>query len=199
MRSHRHQRWRWLQDGQAWSAWLCALALLTACSATGPPEPEDRTGDMAAVETRTLTDVTERHPEAQDALDRAVGYAVFQKHSTKYPLVGRGAGFGVAVDKNNGRRHYLRVEHFDVGGGLGSLDYRLLIVFFDRSDFDRMRTGTLTFGASMDAASGAGDDKPGEASRAGISSDKRAVYMLSDEGAAATWTVRMVRFKPWRE
>ncbi len=154
---------------------------------------------MAVLENRTLTDVTERHPEAEEALDRAVGYAVFSKHSTKYPLVGRGAGYGVAVDKNDGRRHYLRVEHFDVGGGLGNLDYRLLIVFFDRSDFERMSTGTLSFGASMDAASGAQNDKPGEASRAGISSDKRAVYLVSDEGAAATWTVRMVRFKPWPE
>lgn len=199
MSTHGHSLPSPVRRARAWPAWLCAIALLAACSTTGPPEPEDRQGEIAALEARTVADVTERHPDAQEALDRAVGYAVFSKHSTKYPLVGRGAGYGVAVDTLNDERHYLRVEHFDVGGGLGDLSYRLLVVFFDRDDFERLRTGRLAFGASIDAAGGSKDEGPGESGRTSLGNENREVYLVSDAGVTATWSVRMLRFTPWDE
>ena len=172
-----------------------ALAILAACAAT-PELPEDVEMWAQLLEERTLQDLAEHHPEALDDLDRAVGYAIFTNHADKMPAVGRGVGLGMVVDAEGGRRQYLSVTQFYVGGGLGTLDYRLVVVFFDRAPFERMRGGTLYLGASIDA--GTGTEKAGfSGSSVGRSKDgTRSVYVLSDSGATATWTVRLVRYVP---
>lgn len=164
---------------------------LLACSASPDRVPTDFVDQAAELEQRTLEDVVERYPDARKALDGAVGYAIFSKHSRKLPMVGRGEGLGVAVDVREDRRHYLSVTHFDVGGGVGDLTYRLVIVFFDPKDFERLHTGTLHLGASVNTAA------VGETTGYGASDKgKRAVYVLRDSGVAATWVVRLIRFKP---
>lgn len=181
--------------------WLVAtcLAFLVSCSPATTRLPSDFPERAVELERRTLADLAKRHPETSEALERAVGYAIFTNKATKVPMVGYGEGLGVAVDASDEQRHYLSVTHFDVGGGLGKLDYRLVIVFFDRADFERLRSGTLHLGASVEA--GTGDESAGfGGSGRGTSKNKdRAVYVLSDSGATATWTVRLVRFVPLTE
>jgi len=170
--------------------------LLLACSSTPGRVPADFAAEALELERRTLEEVVEQVPEAREALDRAVGYAIFANEATKVPVFGRGEGLGVAVDIRNDERHFLSVTHFDVGGGLGSMAYRLVIIFFDRDDFERLRSGTLHVGASIDAASASETVGFGASGRGISDSQKRAVFVLSDSGAAATWVVRLVRFKP---
>lgn len=170
--------------------------LVVACSSPSVRVPGDFAAHAAELERRTIADLIETVPEAGAALDRAVGYAIFANEATKVPVFGRGEGSGVAVDRRNDTRHFLSVTHFDVGGGLGRMAYRLVIVFFDADDFERLRTGTLHVGASIDAAAAgktAGFDSPG---RGKADQSRRAVYVLADTGATATWIVRLVRFKP---
>lgn len=178
---------------------VLATCLLLACSSIPDQVLADFAPQAMELERRTLEDVVVQFPEARAALDRAVGYAIFANEATKVPVVGRGEGLGVAVDKRNDARHFMSVTHFDVGGGLGLMAYRLVIVFFDPDDFERLRTGTLHVGASIDAASagkGGGFGSPG---RGKADNPKRAVYVLADSGATATWIVRLVRFKPLTE
>ena len=173
---------------------VVVVQLLLACSST--PVPADFAADAMELERRTLEDVVERDPQASAALDRAVGYAIFANKSTKIPLFGRGEGLGVAVDRRNDARHFLSVTHFDVGGGLGNMSYRLVIVFFDRDDFERLRSGTLHIGASIDAASASDTAGFGAWGRSAAGDQKRAIYVLSDSGATAAWIVRLLHFKP---
>lgn len=172
-----------------------ALATLAACG-TAPELPEDFETWVLELEDRTLQDLAEQLPNLDSELDRAVGYAIFANQATKVPVVGKGEGLGVAVDRANGQRQYLSVTHFDVGGGLGALAYRLVIVFFDQDDFERLSSGTMHVGASIDA--GTTSETVGfSGSSLGASRDgTRLVYVLSDSGATATWTVRLVRFLP---
>ena len=183
-----------------WATAVAAAALaswlLLACSSTPDRVPADFAAKAMEFERHTLADLVEQFPTAREKLDRAIGYAIFANESTKVPVFGRGEGLGVAVDTRDEARHFVSVTHFDVGGGLGNMTYRLVILFFDPNDFERLRTGTLRVGASIDAASagktggfghpgGSNPDKPG-----------RAVYVLVDSGATASWIIRVIRFKP---
>jgi len=175
---------------------VVVCVLMAACSSPSGLVHEEFVAQAAELERRTLADVIERFPEAGAALEQAVGYAIFANEATKVPVFGRGEGSGVAVDKRNDKRHYLSVTHFDVGGGLGRMAYRLVIVFSDADDFERLRTGTLHVGASIDAASTGKSGGSGSPGRGKAGKPKRAVYVLADSGATATWVVRLVRFKP---
>lgn len=177
---------------------IAALAAMLSlgCSSTPDHVPAGFAAQAMELERRTLEDVVLHFPKARAALDRAVGYAVFANEATKVPVVGRGEGLGIAVDKRNDARHFVSVTHFDVGGGLGSMTYRLVIVFFDQQDFERLRTGTLHVGASIDAVSAGKTGGFGSPGRGKADKPKRAVYVLADSGATATWIVRLVRFKP---
>ncbi len=169
------------------------LALLAACSAP-PPVPDDLENSMSELERETLQDVRERYPASAEALDEAVGYALFSVRATKVPVVGQGQGIGVAVDLENERRVYLRITHIDVGGGLGNVDYRLAIVFSDRSDFERLRNGTLDISAGVYASASDGTREIEGTSQSTSRKAGRAIYLLTDSGAGASWSVRLIRF-----
>ena len=175
---------------------VVASVLLAACASPPDRVNEEFVAQAAELERRTIADVIERVPEAAAALDQAVGYAIFANEATKVPVFGRGEGSGVAVDKRNDTRHFLSVTHFDVGGGLGRMGYRLAIVFFDADDFERLRTGTLHVGASIDTVATGKSASSGSAGRGKSDKPKRAVYVLADSGATASWVVRLLRFKP---
>lgn len=168
-----------------------AACILLACSSTSKHMPEDFAEYAIELEQRTLADLIQRYPDAREDLDRAVGYAIFSKHSSKLPVVGSGEGLGVAVNVEEDRRHYLSVTHFDVGGGVGDLTYRLVIVFFQLDDFERLRSGRLHVGANVNTAYGSEVTGYGASDK-----NKRSVYVLSDAGGAATWVVRLLQFKP---
>lgn len=178
------------------AAAVMAGLFLVACKSPSGWVHEDLAMQMVELERRTLADVVEAHSGARAALDRAVGYAIFANEATKVPVFGRGEGTGVAVDKRNDTRHFVSVTHFDVGGGLGRMAYRLVIVFFDADDFERLRSGTLRVGASIDTASAGKTGGFGSPGQSGTQNPKRAVYVLADSGATASWIVRLVRFKP---
>ena len=178
------------------AVFVVAGMLLAACSSPSVRVDEEFVAQAAELERRTIADVIERFPEAAAALDQAVGYAIFANEATKVPVFGRGEGSGVAVDERNDTRHFLSVTHFDVGGGLGRMAYRLVIVFFDADDFKRLRTGTLHVGASIDTAATGKSGSSGSAGRGKTDKPKRAVYLLADSGATASWVVRLLRFKP---
>lgn len=175
---------------------LAILSLVLAACTTPKPLPEDLEQAMFDLERRTLDDLAARYPGAREAVDTSVGYAIFSIHSTKVPVVGRGSGLGVAVDRENGDRHYLRLTHVDIGGGLGDTHFRLAVVFLDRRDFERLRGGRLHFSASMDVASRSTDTGRSEKQADDAKPGKRLVRILHDRGAAASWTVRMIRFVP---
>jgi hypothetical protein len=172
-------------------AWLLGCAVAHGATT---PDPEDIDTFMRELERDALEDVRTRYPESAVALDQSVAHAVFSVHATKVPLVGKGEGIGVAVDRESGQRTYLRITHTDVGGGLGDLDYRLVIVFSDRSDFARLQDGELRVGAGVHVAAGDGSRQVEGKEKSTSEKSGREIYLLADSGAAANWSVRLIQF-----
>jgi hypothetical protein len=149
---------------------------------------------LTELESQTLEDLVEMYPEAQEDLDESIGHAVFSNRMAKIPMVGAGDGVGVVFNQRTGQRTYLKVGRFDIGGGLGVREYRLVVLFFDESPLEKLAGGTFQIDAGAEAGAGA-KDVGLDASQIARSREKGQVaYQLAAKGVSATFTVRVFRY-----
>ena len=170
------------------------MVLAGSCCTYRKMPTEEKRAFLTELETTTLAELVTEFPEAQDDVDRAVGYAVFSNQATKIPIVGGGEGIGVVVDSETGDRSYLKLTRLDVGGGLGVKTYRLVTLFFDREALQKLARGKVEFGAGLEAGAGDKEVGTGAGGVAGSRTEKYVMYQLSDTGVSATFTVRMIRY-----
>jgi lipid-binding SYLF domain-containing protein len=116
---------------------------------------------------------------------------------TKIPLVGVGAGYGVAVDPRADQRTYLRMSRFDLGMGWGARAIRPVMIFHDAEKFRKFIDGDfdLTLGAEASAKVG---EKGGAGGGAGESQKKDLgykSYVITDAGVSATASLAVIRVK----
>lgn len=71
-----------------------------------------------------------------------------------------------------------------------------MIVLFDQNDIERLSSGTVHFGASIDAGTKSETVGFGGSSLEASRNGTRSVCVLSNSGATATWNVRLARFLP---
>lgn len=155
---------------------------------------DEKRAYLLELEEKTLAELVEEHPEAAADLETAVGYAIFSNTATKVPLVGAGNGIGVVVNTGTGKRTYLEVKRFDVGGGLGSRKYRLIMIYFDEAAFGKLASGSLELVAGVDAGAGKKDVGSGSGAIAPARNEKRAMYQMAEAGVSATYTVRLIKY-----
>ena len=173
---------------------LCVLAIVGCSSTYRGMSGEEKREYLLELEEKTLAELVKDDPKAQADLDGAVGYAIFSNTATKVPFVGAGDGIGVVVDTTTDARTYLKVQRFDVGGGLGVRTFRLVMFYFDEEAFEKLATGKLELGAGIEAGAGKDDIGTGAGGIAGARNEKRAMYQLSEKGVSATLTVRLIKY-----
>src|SRR5262245_63614370 len=98
---------------------LAALLLSAGCASVPGKTGEEQAIAIEDLEKRTLADVQAQDSTATEKLEHCAGYVILNNKLTKIPLIGVGAGYGVALDKATGTRTYLRMRRFDIGAGWG--------------------------------------------------------------------------------
>ena len=127
----------------------------------------------------------------QDKIDSSLAYAVANMKVTKVPIVGAGGGEGVYINKQTNKRAYFTVSRFDIGGGWGARSYKVLMLINNEEMIERMAGGTWEFQSGVEASVGtAAAEGSVRASDAGFT-----LHLLSDGGASATATARVIRIK----
>lgn len=127
---------------------------------------------------------------AEDLIDSAYGYAVFDTTKGGFIVTGAG-GTGVATRKNGSNPVYMHMGAGGVGLGAGLENYKLVILFENEDVYDRFVDGQWTAGASAQAAAG----RDGAAA-VGKFNNGVAVYHLTDKGVIAQADITGVRFWP---
>lgn len=171
------------------------LFVITACSTMTTTEKEQKRNELDTMAKETIASLVDENPEVQQQIDSSVAYAVANMKLTKVPVVGAGGGEGVLVIKETQERIYFTVGRFDLGGGWGARAYKALLVFDSQQVLDRVRDGVWEFQAGAEASAGT-------ASAEGSTSDLNVgftMYVLSEGGASATVTARVIRTKVNRE
>jgi lipid-binding SYLF domain-containing protein len=140
--------------------------------------PEATRAKLDAMADTTLTRLFADRPDSRELFERSVGYAVFDTREASFYVVA-GYGRGVAVDRRDGSRTYMKTAKTGAGlsFGLGGFDSQLVILFRDDGKFtDFFSTG---LDASAQVGTMAGDKKDELALRF---SDGKAMFVLTKEG-----------------
>ncbi|MBE9564028.1 MAG: hypothetical protein IMF17_02205 [Proteobacteria bacterium] len=167
------------------------LFVITSCSSMSVSEQETKRNQLDEMAATAIASLVEQDENLQKQLDDSLGYAVANMKVTKVPVVGAGGGEGVFVNKKTGKHTYFTVSRFDLGGGWGARSYKALVVITSQDALDRFDGGTWEFQAGVEASAGTA---AAEGSSGALNEDFT-VYVLSDGGASATATARVIRIK----
>ena len=165
------------------------LILLSGC-ATIPVEQQDSVRAQinrdaeSAIARMTATD-----PELAKKIDAAEGYFVSLVSATKVPLLGIGSGLGVLFDGQDDSLTYMNISRTDIGLGLGSGAFQVLILFETRDRLEEFRGGLKKVAVGTEFTEGNKITNITSASREGYS-----VHVLTDSGAGVVASTRLVSF-----
>lgn len=174
---------------------IAATIIISGCSTMTTSEKEQKRSELDAMAANAIAGLVEQDAKIQAELDQSLGYAVANMKLTKVPVVGAGGGEGVYVDKSTQQRIYFTVSRFDLGGGWGARSFKALLVFNTEEAAERLKGNIWEFQAGAEASAGT-------ASAEGSSSNLNAdftMHVLSDGGASATVTARVIRIKVNKE
>ena len=170
---------------------LASLFLTVSCSTMTPAEKEQKKVALDEMVQQTVASLIAQSPAIEGKVEESLAYAVADMKLTKVPIVGAGGGEGVLVVKDTQQRIYFTVRRLDLGGGWGARAYKTLLVVESEEVLERLRDGTWEFQAGAEASAGS-------VSAEGSSSNLNqgfAMYVLSEGGASATVTARVIRIK----
>lgn len=170
---------------------LFILFFLTGCAGMTASEKDNKRSELDTMAKAAIDGLLKKDAELQKQLDNSLGYAVANMKLTKVPVVGAGGGEGVFVNKKTQQRTYFTVSRFDLGGGWGARSYKALMVIKSEAALDRIQTGTWEFQAGVEASAGTAAAE----GASGGSDNDFTVHVLSDGGASATATARVIRIK----
>lgn len=179
-------------------ALLVAIMSLTACSTIPGETKTEQILTIDELVQNTLADLYQQNPEAKAQIKSAVGYAIMNNKITKIPLVGAGAGYGVAINNSSQQRQYIQMVRFDVGGGWGLRSVRPVVIFTDEKVFNDFIDGIWSVNAGAEAAAKIGDVGASAAADTGtVGNDKGyIIHMIIDSGVSATITAGIIRVRP---
>jgi lipid-binding SYLF domain-containing protein len=93
------------------------------------------------------------------------------------------------IEKNTQNRYYFNITRADLGGGVGARGFKILFIFKTQEIVDAWKTGTWKSMAGAEASAGTASAE-GAAGGDGFS-----MHILSEAGASATATARVMRVK----
>ncbi len=170
---------------------ICMLFVITGCSTMTVTEKDQKRSELDAMAETAIAGLIEQDANVKTEMDKSIGYAVANMKLVKVPLIGAGGGEGVFVDKKTNKRTYFTVKRLDIGGGWGGRSFKLLIVVNSQEILDKLDKDIWEFQAGVEASAG-------KAAAEGSSADLNegfSMHVLSDGGASATVTARVIRIK----
>ena len=165
-----------------------ALFGLVACGTIPVNEREPMRQTINDNGDNTIALLTSQRPELQGKLDASAGYFVGRVSAVKIPVFGGGYGAGVLYDKDQSTRTYMNISRFDLGVGLGTGAFRVLIVLENREILEKFRSGKWTGGIGAESAVGETGATAVTPVDSGLS-----LYLLPETGAAIVATARLIR------
>jgi lipid-binding SYLF domain-containing protein len=124
----------------------------------------------------TLEQLFEKSAPAKELFEKSYGYAVFDNLKLAFGVSG-GGGSGVAVEKESGKRTYMKMGTGGIGFGLGGQKYQVVFLFQAKKPFDNF----VEKGWKADAAANVAVVNEGASVQAGFVNGL-AVYQLTDKG-----------------
>jgi len=148
----------------------------TASDAVSEDSPAQQRAEINSNAQKTLSRLLKESKDANEFYDKAAGYAVFDSREFAF-LIKTGFGSGVAVNKMNNERTYMKMASAgaNIGGGIKYLQ----VIFIFPTEAALNKFINEGWSADADASAVGGDDS----SQVGVTlADGTKIYQLVDTG-----------------
>jgi lipid-binding SYLF domain-containing protein len=141
----------------------------------------------------TLQRLYKEQPGSQQAIENAVGYAVFSNFGMKILFAGGGKGEGLARDNLTGEETFMKMVEVQAGLGMGAKKFQLVWVFETQSTLDSFINSGWEVGAQASAAARSGDT--GTSLEGAISISPGVwLYQMTEQGLALELTAKGTKY-----
>ncbi|MHC4119244.1 MAG: lipid-binding SYLF domain-containing protein [Planctomycetota bacterium] len=175
---------------------LAIIVIVAGCGPGGNLTVQEKRDAIVEMEKETLERLYKESPETKEKIAQAVGYGTFSNANVNLIFASAGSGYGSIVDNATGKRTYMKMALGGVGLGLGVKDYRVVMIFTERTALDKFLESGWDASAHADAAAKAGD-KGGEASGEGDIRSGVEVYSMTEAGLALQATIAGQKY--WKD
>jgi len=179
-----------------------SLALISifflGCVAPKGNTVHEKRNYVLSMKNETLNELYNRRPEAKSKIKIAKGYAVFSNINTNLFLFSSGNGYGVAIDNQNGKKTYMKMNFAGIGPGIGVKDFRAVLIFKNKQTFNEFVDGDWEFGGHADAAAKS-NEKGAAAGGEMYVKDDIEIYQMTEAGVALQATVAGTYFREYAE
>jgi lipid-binding SYLF domain-containing protein len=177
---------------------LLALTLAIGLASFGPALAGQSKADKTRQEIRkaaqeTLGRLYKAQPGAKAAIEKAVGYAVFNNFGMKILVAGGGSGKGLAVDNKTGKETFMKMVEIQAGLGFGAKKFSLVWVFETPQTLATFIDSGWELGGQASAAAKAGET--GAAFQGALSISPGVwLYQLTETGLALELTAKGTKY-----
>jgi lipid-binding SYLF domain-containing protein len=169
-----------------------AVVLLATGLAWAKDSPDKKREKSRKMADQTLQELYKLKPEAQGAIQKSAGYAVFNNMGTNLLLLSTARGAGIAVSSSK-QETFMKMASVGAGLGVGVKDYRVIFVFQNEKAFSQFLDSGWSGSAQTDAAAKAGD-KGGALAGATEVAPGVWVYQITKNGVALQLTLQGTKY-----
>ena len=173
---------------------LLCLTAVGALAADDQQKKEEEQAEIRQMAQETLARLYKAQPEAQTAVHKAYGYAVFSNTGIKILLGGSGNGEGVAVNNKTKKETFMKMFEIQAGLGFGVKKFRVVFVFDNQKVFNNFVNSGWQFGGQTSAAAKTSPEKGGSMQGAASVSEGIWMYQLTDKGVALEITAKSTKY-----
>ncbi|MHC4324543.1 MAG: lipid-binding SYLF domain-containing protein [Planctomycetota bacterium] len=175
---------------------LAILVLIAGCGPRGNLTVVEKRQAIVDMETETLERLYKESPGTKEKIQKAAGYGTFSNANVNLIFASAGGGYGSVVDNATGNRTYMKMALGGLGLGLGVKDYRVVMIFREKTALDKFIESGWDAGAHADAAAKAGESG-GEVSAEGDIRSGIEIYSMTESGLALQATVTGTKY--WKD
>ena len=141
----------------------------------------------------TLNRLYKVQPASKEAIEKAVGYAVFSNLGIKIFVAGTGSGKGIAVNNATKKETFMKMLEVQAGLGMGVKKFRLVWVFQTQEALDTFVNSGWELGSQATVGAQYDDKGVGMAGAVAISKGVW-LYQLTDDGLAVELTAKGTKY-----
>ena len=174
-------------------ALMLAVAMLSVSTCVAADDAEQKREKTRKMAEQTLQDLYKLQPTAQAAIQKAVGYAVFDNTGVNVLLLSTARGSGLAVSNKTKQETFMKMGSVGAGLGVGVKGYRVVFVFENEKALAQFLDSGWSGSAQADAAAKAGE-KGGAYSGAVEVEPGVWVYQITENGLALQLTLQGTKY-----
>ncbi len=175
---------------------LAIIVIVAGCGPRGNLTVEEKRDAVVEMEKETLERLYTESPETKDKIAKAAGYGTFSNANVNLIFASAGSGYGSVVDNSTGKRTYMKMALGGIGLGLGVKDYRVVMIFTEKTALEKFLVSGWDASAHADAAAKSGD-KGAEVSGEGDIRSGVEVYSMTEAGLALQATIAGQKY--WKD